>query len=194
MMTKCFLLLYFTLMLVRSQFRPDLPPPSAAPCASIQSWTRPATATGLDNKSLGVREMLIIVQENKCLLLWSYIMYEVEMDEIKGQFCVDMWVILCQIIQNFNSARHHRLRFAWKFAQLCPMKKNCPIFLFFGQVVIAIRVVKVWTNSSDPIPLVAHISAPMAPREIILIPLERYLKVLSGHHIKQFKIIEEIYT
>jgi len=51
------ILLYFTLMPVRSQFRPDLPSLPAAPCASIQSWPRPATVTGLDHKSPGVKEV-----------------------------------------------------------------------------------------------------------------------------------------
>jgi len=54
---------YFTLMPARSQFRPDLPPHAAVACASIQSWTRPPTTTRLDHKSLGVREVGIIVQE-----------------------------------------------------------------------------------------------------------------------------------
>jgi len=43
----------------------------AAPCVFIQSWTKPATAAGLDHKSLGVREVWIIVQVNRCLVLWS---------------------------------------------------------------------------------------------------------------------------
>jgi len=43
-------------MPVRSQFRPDLVPPPAAPCTSTQSCRRSATATGLDHKSPGVRE------------------------------------------------------------------------------------------------------------------------------------------
>jgi len=62
-------------------------------------------------------------------------------------------------------------------------EKKLPNF-FLGQVVTNIRVVQVWPNSRDPAPLRAHISAPMAPREIILILLERYLKLLSGHPIK----------
>jgi len=65
-----------------------------------------------------------------------------------------------------------------------PWKKMLPNFFLFGQVVIEIRVVKVWPNSRDPVPLAAHISGPIAPRKIILLPLERYLKVLSGHPIK----------
>jgi len=47
-----FIYTYFTLMPVLSQFRQDLAPPPAAPCASVQSCRR--TATGLDNKSPGV--------------------------------------------------------------------------------------------------------------------------------------------
>jgi len=98
----------------------------------------------------------------------------------------DIWVIPCQIIQNFNSAQHHRLGFAWNFAQLfCPMNKNCcQNFPFFGQVVIEMRVVKVWPNSRDPVPSAAHISGPMAHRKILLIPLERYLKESSGYPTK----------
>jgi len=57
-----YILTYFTLMTIRSHFRPDLSPPPAAPCA---------TATGLDYKSPGVREVWIVVQENRCLVLWS---------------------------------------------------------------------------------------------------------------------------
>jgi len=61
-------------------------------------------------------------------------------------------------------------------------------------------VVKVGRNLRDPAPsaahisapmaahisapMAAHISAPMAPRKKTLIPLKRYLKVLSGHPIK----------
>ena len=34
-------------------------------------------------------------------------------------------------------------------------------------------------------PVGAHISASIAPRKMIFIPLERYFKVLSGHAIQQ---------
>jgi len=43
-----------TLLNCPSQFRPDLAPPSAAPCASIQSCRRSATATESDHKFPGV--------------------------------------------------------------------------------------------------------------------------------------------
>jgi len=89
-------MLYFTLIPVRSQIRPDLPPPPAAPCAFIRSWTRPAPATGSGHKFPGVREVWIIVQENRCLGCGHaiYIMDKVEMDEMNGLFCVDILVTL----------------------------------------------------------------------------------------------------
>jgi len=62
-------LLYFTLMPIRSQFRPDLIPPLAAPWASVHSCRRSATATGLDHKSPGEREVCIIGHLNRCLVL-----------------------------------------------------------------------------------------------------------------------------
>jgi len=62
-------LLYFDARLVSVQVRP--PSASGCPCASIQIWTRPATATRLDHKSPGVREVWIIVQVNRCFVLWS---------------------------------------------------------------------------------------------------------------------------
>jgi len=63
--------LYLTLMPVRSQFRPDLAPPPAAPCASVQSCRRSATATGFDHKSPGVREVCVIGPANRCRVLRS---------------------------------------------------------------------------------------------------------------------------
>jgi len=47
-----------SLIPVRSQFRPHLVPPPAAPCPSVQSCRRSGTATELDYKSPGVREAL----------------------------------------------------------------------------------------------------------------------------------------
>jgi len=60
-----YLLTYFTFLPVRSQFRPDLAPHPAALCASVQSCVRSATATELDHKSPGVREVWIIVRVRK---------------------------------------------------------------------------------------------------------------------------------
>jgi len=56
-------------MLVRSLFRPDLAPPRTAPCASVQSCRKSATATGLDHKSPGVRKARPIGPANRCLVL-----------------------------------------------------------------------------------------------------------------------------
>jgi len=58
-------------MPIRSQCRPDLAPPPAAHCASVQSCRRSATSTVLDHKSPGVKEVRMIGPASRCLALRS---------------------------------------------------------------------------------------------------------------------------
>ena len=99
-----------------------------------------------------------------------------------SQAAINSWVIPCQFNQH---DWHDRLVIAWNLVHLLGHMRYVQTRkeIFFGQLLSQIRVVEIWPDPLDLVPLDACISACMRARKVFLVSLFSSFDELFGQII-----------